>query len=549
MPCGFRLPLAWTFATVFALAAGPRTLPAAETTETPRRLNVLFIAVDDLRPRLRCYGESDVQSPNIDRLASEGVVFHNAFCQIAACNPSRASLMTSRRPDTTTIFDNSRHFRSVLPDVVTLPQQFKRHGYFTQSLGKVYHGTFRNDKPHEDPRSWSVLEWRPNSVLYATPEGLAVLRRLHPKQLGDSQASVLEGMARRRYKGLAWEAPDVPDNAMFDGRVADKTIETLREIKDRPFFLAVGFVKPHAPYVAPKKYFDLYDLDSLALPPNDRLPRDATPLSHNDSAEVRGYEGVPASGPILENTQREIVRAYNACVSYVDAQTGRILDELDHLGLRERTVVVFWGDHGYHVGHNGLWGKNTCFDAAARVPLIVSVPGSPAAGEASEAIVELVDLYPTLCEVCKVPPTDGLEGTSFCPLLSDPDRPWKRAAFTQHPRPLRGADSAMGRSIRTDRYRLTEWTASRLEKPVYELYDYRDDPGETVNLADHPEYETLRKELTTQLHSGWKSARPLGPPGDGAAGNPNVPLFPPYKTSVHISKETTTPDVDVPASR
>jgi len=484
-----------------------QALHAEQTAKSRPKLNVLFIAVDDLRPRLHCYGEPGVQSPTIDRLASEGVVFRNAFCQMAACNPSRSSLITSRRPDTTTVFDNNRRFRMALPNVVTLPQQFKRHGYFTRSLGKVIHGTYRRDKPHEDPLSWSVPEWRPDYVGYATPEGLAVLRRLYPKQFNHPRQSPQEVMAQRSYNGLAWESPDVPDNALFDGRLADKAVEVLREIKDRPFFLAVGFIKPHAPYVAPKKYFDLYDLNAVELPANDRLPRDVPPLATNNSAEVRGYVGVPRSGPIPEKKQREIVRAYNACVSYVDAQIGKVLDELTRLGLRDKTVIVLWGDHGYHVGHNGQWGKNTNFDAAARVPLIVSVPGS-SAGKTSEAIVELVDLYPTLCDICGVPPTEGLEGTSFAPVLQRPDRPWKKAAFTQHPRPLGKPNASMGRSIRTNRYRLTEWTGPRLKQPLYELYDYQNDPGETVNLADRPEYENLRKELTTRLHAGWKAAVP-----------------------------------------
>ncbi|MBN2217265.1 MAG: sulfatase-like hydrolase/transferase [Pirellulales bacterium] len=498
----------WVVAVFFVLLAA-NTVPAAEAIETRPALNVLFIAVDDLRPRLECYGESGAQSPNIDRLASEGVVFRNAFCQFAACNPSRSSLMTSRRPDTTTVFDNRRRFRSALPDVVTLPQQFKRLGYFTCSLGKVIHGTYRADKAHEDPLSWSVPEWRPDYVGYATPEGLAVLRRRFPSQFGDrARYSAAETMAHRGYPGLAWESPDVPDDALFDGRLANKAIEVLREVKDRPFFLAVGFIKPHAPYVAPKKYFDLHNLDAIELPANDRLPRDGTPLAHADSAEVRGYEGVPARGPISLKTQRELVRAYNACVSYVDAQIGRILDELARLGLRENTVVVLWGDHGYHLGHNGLWGKNTNFDSAARVPLIVSAPGLKAAGKTSDALVELVDLYPTLCDVCGVPLPEGLEGTSFRPLLDTPNRPWKKAAFTQHSRPLGQPGASMGRSMRTDRYRLTEWTGPRLKKPVHELYDYQTDPGETVNLANRPEYKSLREDLTAQLDAGWKAALP-----------------------------------------
>ena len=483
--------------------------PSAQgaTTANTGKMNVLFIAVDDLRPRLKCYGEPTVKSPNIDRLASEGVVFRNAFCQMASCNPSRCSLLTSRRPDTTTVFGNRKHFRSVLPDVVTLPQQFKLHGYFTQSLGKIFHGTYRRDK-HQDPVSWSVPEWRPDYVTYATPEGIAILKKRYPKYFKNRRQTPQQIMADRPMKGLVWEAPDVPDNAMNDGRLAEKAIEVLRDIKDRPFFLGVGFVKPHAPYVAPKKYFDLYDLDEIELPANNQLPLHGTPLAHNDSKEVRGYLRFPNSGPVKEKTQREVILAYNACVSYIDAQIGKIFAELDRLGLRDKTIIVLWGDHGYHLGHNGLWGKNTNFDAAARVPLIISVPGMKTAGKSTEGFVELVDLYPTLCELCDVPLTEGQQGASFAPLLNKPDQSWKKATFTQHPRPLYDPKGSMGHSMRTARYRLTEWTGPRLKKRVYELYDYQTDPGETTNLADVPEYQKIKKELITQLHQGWKAALP-----------------------------------------
>ncbi|MBN1909500.1 MAG: sulfatase [Pirellulales bacterium] len=484
----------------------PIVAPCRAEEKAPR-LNVLFIAVDDLRPRLACYGEPNVKTPNIDRLAAEGLVFRRAYCQMAACNPSRCSLLTSRRPDTTTVFGNKKHFREALPDVVTLPQQFKLHGYHTQSLGKIFHGTLRSEK-HTDPVSWTVPEWRPPHVQYASPEGVEVIKRLYAKEIKKSKRSVAELMKRKMYRGLVWEAPDVPDSALMDGQVADKAIEVLRKVKDRPFFLGVGFFKPHAPYVAPKKYFDLYKLDDIVLPKNSHLPEDVPALAHNDSKEVRNYHGFPKSGPVPEKTQREVILAYNACVSYVDAQIGRIFEQLDRLGLRDKTVIVLWGDHGYHLSHNGLWGKNTNFEASARVPLIVSVPGMKSAGKRTDAMVELVDLYPTLCDVCGVPPTEGLQGASFAPVLEKPDRPWKTAAFTQHPRPLYDPKASMGHSIRTDRYRLTEWTGPRLKKPVYELYDYQTDPGETVNLADRPEYTDQVTVLTKRLHAGWQAAVP-----------------------------------------
>ncbi|NOY00073.1 MAG: sulfatase-like hydrolase/transferase, partial [Verrucomicrobia bacterium] len=261
------------------------------------RLNVLFIAVDDLRPNISCYGVSGLKTPNMDRLAARGMLFRRAYCQIASCGPSRASVLTGRRPDTTTVFDNRRHFREALPEVVTLPQHFKDNGYHTRSIGKIFHGIF-SEEINDDPASWSEPAWRPKAVQYRSEEGMRVLHQRFPKQFDDSLKPQEEVQAQRRYKGLAVEAPDVNDNDLIDGRTADEAIKVIRQVKDKPFFLAVGFVKPHAPYVAPKKYFDLYNIDDVAFLGVDKLPQGTTDLASNGSKELRGYTGIARKGEI-----------------------------------------------------------------------------------------------------------------------------------------------------------------------------------------------------------------------------------------------------------
>lgn len=468
------------------------------------RLNVLFIGVDDLRPNLACYGKSEVKTPNMDKLAARGMLFRRAYCQIASCGPSRASLLTGRRPDTTTVFDNRKKFRDVMPHVVTLPQHFKNNGYHTRSFGKVFHGIFSGEV-NEDPVSWSEPAWRPKAVQYRTEEGLKVLRERYPKRFGDPSKSQEEVQGQRRFKGLAVEAPDVNDNDLIDGRTADEAIKVMRQIKDKPFFLAVGFVKPHAPYVAPKKYFDLYKTDDFDAPAIDVLPLGSPNLVGNDSIELRGYTGINKSGPIPVSQAQWVRHGYNACVTYVDAQIGRLTDELDKLGLKDKTVIVLWSDHGYHLGHNGLWCKNTNFEAATRVPLIVADPRSEAKGQSTEALVELVDLYPTLAELCSLPVSKDLHGKSFAPLLDQPKLPWKKAVFSQTPRPYTRPKEAMGRSLRTDRYRLVEWTGTKLSTPLYELYDYNSDAPEKINLAGQVEHQALVKKMTKLLHAEWKA--------------------------------------------
>jgi len=483
------------------LGSAGRLAAAVAPSRRTGKYNVLFIPVDDLKPVLGCYGNKTVRSPNIDRLAARGLVFTRAYCQQAVCSPSRTSLLTGRRPDTTRVYDLDTHFRTTIPDVVTLPQQFKIHGYFTQGLSKVYHGGL------DDPQSWTAPHWRPKRPAYGTPEGRELIRRLR-REVRAAGKDLRKW--RNRPHGLPWEAPDVPDNALPDGATADHAIEILRRIKDRPFFLAVGFLKPHLPFVAPKKYWDLYDEAELRLADNPFPPKDAPRCALTNWGELRAYYGIPKKGPLSESQARKMIHGYYACVSYTDAQIGRLLDELDRLGLGDNTIVVLWGDHGWHLGDHGLWCKHTNFESATRSPLIISVPGQKSAGRKSDALVEFVDIYPSLCELCGLPLPEGLEGTSFVPLIEDPERPWKKAAFSQYPRYIRGHGRAMGYSMRTDRYRYTEWRVIGKDVHFDELYDHKTDPEENVNIAGRPENKQLVARLHRMLEAGWRGALPPG---------------------------------------
>lgn len=471
---------------------------AGEQGQAPSRVNVLFIAVDDLRTELGCYGVPAVQSPNIDRLAARGTVFDRAYCQQAVCSPSRTSLLTGCRPDTTRVYDLQTHFRKTLPDVVTLPQHFKDHGYFTRSVGKIFHGGL------DDARSWSKPPARAGRPMYALPENKSLVARKTAAAAGKEFAT-----PSARYNamtGPAVECADVSDSTYSDGAIADAAIEMLREARDQPFFLAVGFLKPHLPFIAPQKYWDLYDREAIPPAPNPFPPRDVPSIALSNWGELRAYDGIPPQGPLSDEQAQTLKHGYYACVSYMDAQLGRVLDELDRLGLRERTVVVLWGDHGWKLGEHGEWCKHTNFENDTRAPLICAAPGQKSAGRHSAALVEFVDIYPTLCELAGLPSPTHLEGTSFAPLLDAPDRPWKRAAFSQYPR----GRGVMGYSMRTDRYRFTRWMNREGEEIARELYDHQSDPQENVNLADRSDTAQRVAELTEQAQAGWQAVREPG---------------------------------------
>ena len=441
-----------------------------------RPLNVLFIAVDDLRPELGSYGKRDVHSPNIDRLAEQGLVFENAYCQQSVCSPSRTSLLTGLRPDSTHVYDLTTHFRSTVPAVITLPQYFKQHGYSTEWWGKIFHAALL------DSISW-------------TKQG----ERLEPED--NWRAYVLDESLRLAAEndggGPPFEAADVPDNAYPDGQIADRAVEALRAVQDRPFFLAIGFYKPHLPFNAPQQYWDLYDPEDVSLSPLDQWPYDAPDIAKMEWHELRAYHGIPEQGPLDDEMTRALIQGYMACVSYTDAQVGRLLDELDLLELTDRTIIVLWGDHGWKLGEYSAWCKHTNFEIDTRTTLIVSVPAMETAGQRTTALVELVDLYPTLVELAGLPLPHHLQGTSFIPLLQDPQQHWKSVALSQYPR----QDSIMGYSLRNARYRFTRWASTHgsNDGAVYELYDHLTESLEQTNLANLPEYAELVQKLDSLL--------------------------------------------------
>lgn len=421
--------------------------------------NVLFIMVDDLRPMLGCYGHAEMHTPNIDRLAQRGTLFNRAYCQYPLCSPSRTSMITGLRPETTGILNNSADFRQKSPDIVTLPQHFKTFGYHTQSVGRVAH----LPRLQDDENSWSVPSWRPTWIPFdikTTP---------------------------------SWQALEVEDDELRDGKTAKRAVQVLKQIKQEQFFLAVGFYKPHLPFKAPRKYFELYDPQDFDLPASTMPPIDAPEWALTNWNSIRRYQDLPVgTEPLSDEKTLELTRAYAAATSYTDAQIGRVLAQLDVLGLTEKTIIVFCGDHGHHLGEHGIWGKQTLFEVSLRSPLIVSVPGQQAAK--TNALSELVDIYPTLCEACRLPTPTQLEGLSLMPIIEQPTRPWKTAAFSQF---------SQGNSMRTEQYRYTEWGNSG--EYGTELYDYYTDPNETVNIAHLPENSELVAHLSEKLHAGWQA--------------------------------------------
>lgn len=479
------------------------------------KYNVLFIAVDDMRTTLGCYGAPVVKTPNIDALAARGTLFERAYCQQALCSPSRTSLLTGCRPDTTKVHSLQDHFRKFLPDVVTLPQHFKQNGYVTQGLSKIYHPGL------DDPQSWSIPHWDPKAPTYFRPESLEAYKKrseelasqnVVPKDRvmeRDPKTGMPMSIKRQasavKLKGPAWEDPDVPDNSLVDGKTADKAMETLRELKDKRFFLAVGFHKPHLPFVAPKKYYDLYRMDQIKTAPNPFAPKDCPEIALYNSSEVRAYTDIPDVGPLDEKKQKELIKAYYAAISYTDAQIGKVIGELDRLGLRDNTIIVLWGDHGWQLGEHNIWCKHTNFEEATHAPLIISVPGQKPGR--TRDLAEFVDIYPTVCELAGLQTPASAEGVSVAPLISNPKRQLKRAAYSQYPRP----GGVMGYSIRTDNYRYTEWIKDKNDNIGIELYDYRADPLGNVNVAGKPENKELVAKLAGMLHDVRNGGRAAAP--------------------------------------
>jgi uncharacterized sulfatase len=437
--------------------------------QTARRPNVLLIMADDLNNDLGTYGHRIVKTPNLERLAARGVRFDRAYAQFPLCSPSRVSLLTGLRPDTTGVHDLTTHFRTNLPDVVTLPQMFKRGGYVAARVGKIYHygnpgqiGTSGLD----DPSSWDEF--------------------VNPRGIDKDEEDKLTNFTPGRGIGstLAYYASPAPDEAHTDGKVALETIALIEKFKDRPFFIGAGFYRPHCPFIAPAKYFDLYPLEAIH----------AAPTTDTAAVPPAAWFTTPPHWGIREQAQRETIRAYYASISFLDANVGRLLDAVDRLGLANNTIVIFISDHGYHLGEHGQWMKQTLFEQSARAPLIIAGPGVAAAGRATSRIVEFLDLYPTLASLSGLEPPAGLHGRSLTPLLKNPAAKWDHPAITQVRRP--GVPPFSGYSVRTEKWRYTEWDEG---KRGVELYDEVGDPQELTNLAADPKRQKVISDMKRLL--------------------------------------------------
>jgi iduronate 2-sulfatase len=442
------------------------------------RPNVLFIASDDMNNALGCYGHPIVKSPNIDRLASQGVRFDRAYCQYPVCGPSRASLLTGLRPDTTRIFENNIAVRETMPGVVTLPQLFRTNGWRSVRAGKMYHmdvpGSVGTNK-WDDPPSWDVAISPPGKEQRTAGEG----------------RNITEGKpARWEWIAFKGEGKDQADE-----QATEIAIETISKHKEGSWFLGLGYLRPHLPHVAPARFFDMYPLNTIKPVVNPAGDRDDIPLASEIAINTRANDI-----GMNDADKKEAIRAYYASVSYMDWQVGRVLDALDRLQLRQKTVVVFWGDHGWHLGEHHRWHKRSLFEESMRAPLIIAAPERKGSGKACQSLVEFVDIYPTLAELGGLKAPANLEGQSLVPLLDNASRPWKSAAFSVVTAPK----GIMGRAVVTDRYRYIRWTGPH---PDEELFDHKTDPREYTNLARQPQHKALLQRMRSVLDAGWQSAK------------------------------------------
>ncbi|MDO6761215.1 sulfatase [Tamlana sp. 2_MG-2023] len=524
--------------------------------EIKKQPNILFLAVDDLRPEIGAYGSDIALTPNIDKLASNGLLFNRAYCQEPICSPSRASLMTGARPESINVIENFTYFREANPDIVTLAQHFKNNGYETVHTGKIFHKPAWSDKE----LSWSrepaydkmTVEKSKTPGGYALPENQAYAKKSQEEVIAKYGPNApRNGLG----KGPAYEKADVPDYFYEDGYNAELAIATLKDMlekdPEKPFFLGMGMKKPHLEWLAPTKYWDMYDPSKIKLAAQKQGPENGASMGLHPSFELRARYGIPKKGPIDDEMAITLKHAYLACVSYVDAQIGKMIDALDEAGLRENTIIILWSDHGWHLGDMGIWGKATNYEIATRVPLVIWTPDMPDEnrGKKTDALVELVDMYPTLAELAGLDKPEHLEGYSFVPLLENPENPWKEAVFSQFPNPalrewaanplsegmretyfgplieeVEGRikkqmgdkwdrdlfeNKVMGYAMRTARYRFIVWkdyTKPDSEPLFYELYDHKTDPSETKNIADdNPE---LVKALLAQFNKGWQGNLP-----------------------------------------
>jgi arylsulfatase A-like enzyme len=500
-----------------------------QTSAVTQKPNILFISIDDLKPLMGAYGVSNVKTPNMDQLAASGLTFTNCHCQMTLCLPSRTSLMTGLRPDTTQVITLQTPFRQTIPDAWTLPQHFKSHGYWTQAIGKIYRTR------EDDPPAWST-PWTggPQRPWYLNKNS-ETLSKIRLTKLTEASVKGLKGEERRQYLDSLERIPfyedafDVPDDAYGDGARCQAQIDCLRKLakKPQPFFLAAGFIRPHLPFVAPKKYWDMYNLAELKLPTWDKAPIGAPPYVTQPSWELRNYGGIPlGTAPIPDDIEKKLLHGYYACTSYIDSLVGKLLNELEILGLADNTIVCLWSDQGWHLGDHGMWSKLTLFEQATRSPLIIRIPNMKNVSRQCAAPVELVDVYPTLCTLANLPIPEGLEGADASLFFNNPQAHWDKPAFTQFSRKLVNETSnkkyrVMGYSLRTERYRYTEWVHNpnwnnfgNRWHPMAgntvldrELYDYEVDPDETHNLINAPHYNDIQKMLAKKMNKGPKRSQ------------------------------------------
>lgn len=506
-------------------AAGIASIfPGCTPSSPEKHPNVLFVTVDDLRPELGCYGNKEIKTPHFDQFAKESVVFSRAHCQAAACAPSRASAMLGKRPDSTRVWSLGEKFREIDPDVVTMPQHFHKFGYHTVSMGKIFHNHMPDpvsfDEPDLRPAEYSTPEMidRDPESFYYDEELKKELAQVRAERIKKNPNAYAGGWAY----GRSYECSEAPDNAFYDGAQTDLALEKLRELKAKnsPFYFALGYYRPHLPFVAPKKYWDLYDRDKLSLADNPYLPKNSPIMAMNSTYELTAcYDLEFVKHPSVYQLPEEIARllkhGYYASVSYVDACFGRLMNELKESGLDKDTIVVVWGDHGWKLGEHGSWCKQTNYNIDTRVPLFIRDTNIQTQGKNCSQLTELVDLFPTLCDLAGIDKPDYMEGVSLKPLLKDPDLELKNAVFSQYVRrPKNSPDQKryMGYSMVTKRYHYVEWYHWDNEKKAagkmaaVELYDNQNDPKENINIAGFPENAELIQNLSKKLKAGWRSA-------------------------------------------
>ena len=465
------------------------------------RPNILFIAIDDLRPAMGSYGDPVAVTPHMDKLAQRSLQFNRAYCQVAVCNPSRASLMTGMRPDKLGVWTLPIHFREAKPDAVTMPQWFRKFGYTAVSHGKIYHN------PTPDPQSWSEPIRKLPELPFPYPDGTREMVRAAKKELPKKD------WRKKNLRRPSTSTPELADNELSDGAQTDMAIEDLRRLakQDEPFFLAMGYIRPHLAFIAPKKYWDMHDPATLPVLPEQQInPNTPSYALHNNSELTHYVDLMDMPKPWDERSlspakAKQLVHGYYACVSYVDAQVGRLLAALNKEGLAENTIVVLWSDHGWKLGEYRGWGKMTNYEIDARVPLLISAPGMqngsmPTAGKQTDQLAELLDLFPTLCDLAKIDTPDFIDGKSLAPILSDRNAEVHPAAISQYYRKVK-AGEFMGYSIRTPTHRMIEWRDFATGKLIArELYDHRQDDSETVNIIDEADPE-LVAEISTLLNA------------------------------------------------